>query len=219
MSSFSENHPQSKLRVAILVLAAGEGSRLGGYPKALLKKSGKSLLRLFCESLGPIEPTEVLVVTGFFGEQIQGEIGLINLTAKHPIHWVANPSPQEGQPSSVRIGLESLKTDYDVLLVALGDQPQIGMAEIQLLLEQFEQRTPGEEIILPIVHRQRGNPVLFSRKVIEQILREQKMVCRKYMDQYPDLIRRFSTNNEAFIRDVDTLEDILKLGLDQINNN
>ena len=47
MTISGESIKNPKLRLAILLLAAGEGSRLGGLPKALLKKEGESLLSRF----------------------------------------------------------------------------------------------------------------------------------------------------------------------------
>ena len=212
----SESHQSTTLRLAILILAAGEGSRLGGYPKALLKKSGDSLLRRFFESIQRLSLVETLVVTGFYSEIIEAEINSIQQSLQMPIGWVQNLNPANGQASSVRLGIESLKSDYDVLLIALCDQPNIGVTEIESLLEQFKRRSPEQEIVLPIVNGQRGNPVLFSRGVIDQILKIPGMACRPYMDQHPGLVQAFVTNNEAYVLDVDTMSDIQRLGLDSI---
>jgi len=39
------------------------------------------------------------------------------------------------------------------------------------------------------------------------------MVCRTYMDQYPELVKTYATDHDAYILDVDTQDDIQKLGL------
>ena len=202
----------SRLRLAILLLAAGEGSRLGGHPKALLKKDGKTLLRSFISCVQELAPVEVVIVTGFYAQAIEDEIAssqVLNL----PIQIVRNSNPQEGQASSVRLGLEALKSDYDVLLVALSDQPKIASVEIGALLDQYSHRKVDEEIILPQVNGQRGNPVLFSRKAIEAILSIPGMVCRPYMDQNPAFVKIYETDNTAFILDVDTEVDLQQLGI------
>ena len=214
ISSESSNSPN--LRLAILILAAGEGSRLGGYPKALLKKNGDSLLRHFVQSIQTLKPLETLIVTGFYSDQIEAEIHLIKHQLESPMSWVKNLHPELGQASSVRLGLESLKSSYDILLIALCDQPAIGAPEIESLLEQHKLRDSHQEIVLPMVNGQRGNPVLFSKTVIEKILAIPSMVCRPYMDQHPELVKTFVTGNQAFLMDVDTRNDIEKLGLDKI---
>jgi molybdenum cofactor cytidylyltransferase len=216
MTTSGESFKNPKFRLAILLLAAGEGSRLGGLPKALLKKEGESLLSRLLQSIQKFNPVETLVVTGFYADAIEVEINSIRQKTHSSIAIVKNPNPEEGQSSSVRLGLESLKSDYDVLLVALCDQPNIGVSEIEALLVQFNQVGFNKEIVLPMVNGSRGNPVLFSKKVIEEILATPGMVCRPFMDKHPELVKLFETNNQAYLLDVDTQADIQKLGLDTI---
>jgi molybdenum cofactor cytidylyltransferase/nicotine blue oxidoreductase len=66
---------------------------------------------------------------------------------------------------------------------------------------------------MPMVDGQRGNPVLFSKEAIDSILSEPDMVCRSFIDQNPSQIEIYKTEDLAFIQDVDTESDILKMGL------
>jgi len=215
MTSSSLSAPDSKLRIAVLLLAAGEGSRLGTYPKALLHRDGKTLLEHFSSAIQGFSPVECIVLTGFHGELIESEIAKLNTSLAHPLKVIRNTSPQEGQPSSVRLGLESLDADFDVLLVALSDQPEVGAKEIQELLDEYAKREGGQEIILPMVDGRRGNPVLFSYQAVSDVLDKPGMVCRAYMDAHADKVRAMPTSNEAFVMDVDTPEDIQRHKLNQ----
>ena len=212
MTSLGKTSPLSP-RLAILLLAAGEGSRLGSIPKALLKKDGESLLKRFCQVIESLTFAQFIIVTGFHAKALESELVTIQRDIHLPISLVSNPNPELGQSSSVRVGLEALKENYDVLLIALCDQPTIGKKEIAALLNQYEQRKAGLEIVMPMVGQQRGNPVLFSKKVIDRILAIPGMVCRLYMDDHPELVQVFATANQAYIQDVDTTIDILNLGL------
>ena len=203
MTSSSPSTQTSPLRLAVLLLAAGEGSRLGAYPKALLCKDGQTLLQRFSSAIQAFSPIEYLVVTGF-----HAEVTKLSASLACRIKAIQNPIPERGQPSSVRLGLESLQGNFDVLLIALSDQPEVGAKEVQELLDEYVKRESGQEIILPVVKGRRGNPVLFSRKAVMDVLASPDMVCRKYMDIHPDLVRLMATSNEAFITDVDTPEDI-----------
>jgi len=215
MTSLGKTSPLPP-RLAILFLAAGEGSRLGSTPKALLKKDGDSLLKRFCQTAQSLSFTQFIVVTGFHAQAIESELASIVGDLRLPISLVSNPHPELGQSSSVRVGLEALKENYDVLLISLCDQPNIGKKEITALLNQYEQRKSGTEIVMPMVGRQRGNPVLFSKKVIDSILAIPGMVCRPFMDDHPELVEIFSTDNLAYIQDVDTAVDIFNLGLQRL---
>ncbi|QWE15633.1 nucleotidyltransferase family protein [Polynucleobacter sp. AP-Sving-400A-A2] len=192
----------------MLLLAAGEGSRLGIHPKALLHRDGRTLLERFASAIQVFSPVECIVVTGFHAQLIESEIAKMNASLTNPMKIIRNVSPERGQPSSVRLGLESLRADFDVLLVALSDQPEVGAKEIQELLDEYAKRQGGQEIILPTVDGKRGNPVLFSYKAVSDVLAKPGMVCRSYMDAHPNKVRIMPTINQAFVMDVDTPEDI-----------
>jgi CTP:molybdopterin cytidylyltransferase MocA len=213
MTSSSPSTQASRLRLAILLLAAGEGSRLGGHPKALLHQDDVTLLERFSHAIQEYRPVEFIVVTGFHAQALESEIFRLNASLGYPIRIIQNLSPEKGQPSSVRLGLESLQSEFDVLLIALSDQPMIGSEEVQELLDGYKKRQDGEEVILPMVDGKRGNPVLFSHKAIAGVLMTPGLVCRTYMDRYPNKVREMRTSNQAFAVDVDTLEDIQKYKL------
>lgn len=198
----------SKLRLAFLLLAAGEGSRLGSYPKALLNKEGHSLMKHLLKAIQGFDLVQSIVVTGFHAGVIESELAKLNLALTYPTKVVRNLAPEKGQASSVRLGLESCEGNYDVLLIALSDQPQVGAKEVQELLDEYAQRKQGEEVILPMVNGRRGNPILFSKQAVLDVLAMPGMVCRTYMDVYPEKVRMMETSNQAFIVDVDTPEDM-----------
>jgi molybdenum cofactor cytidylyltransferase/nicotine blue oxidoreductase len=212
MTTIGKSSIKTKTQLAILLLAAGEGSRLGGFPKALLKRDGQTLLHSFCLLMQALSPIEIVIVTGFHAQDIESELASID-TSQLPIRMIRNPHPEAGQASSVRLGLEALKSDYDTLIIALCDQPNIGVLEIEALLEQFTHRDTHHEIVLPMINGHRGNPVVFSRRVIDSILVIPGMACRPYMDQYPELVLIMNTDKQAYILDADTELDIKALGL------
>ena len=91
------------------------------------------------------------------------------------------------QLTNGRLALESLDSAFDVVAMCLSDQPQIGEHELIALLNQFIDREPNQEVVMPMVAGQRGNPVLFSKKAVEEILQIPGMVCRTFMDKYPEM--------------------------------
>jgi CTP:molybdopterin cytidylyltransferase MocA len=212
MTIFGKSSKRPQLHLAVLYLAAGQGSRLGGFPKALLRRNGVTLLQSFCSSMQALAPIEIVIVTGYHAQAIEDELASID-TSQLPITMIRNPYPESGQASSVRLGLEALQSHYDVLLITLCDQPNVGVTEITLLLEQFASRETAHEIVLPMIKGQRGNPVMFSKQVIDQILKIPGMVCRPYMDQHPELVEVMNTEQQAFIMDVDTEQGIQAAGL------
>ena len=207
----NDSHP---LRLAVLLLAAGQGSRLGSHPKALLKQGGVTLLQRLLDAIQPFNPIEFIVVTGFHGDAIEKSLAQMDSSFSRSIRLLRNPNPEAGQASSVRLGIEGLRSNFDALLIALSDQPAITTTEISQLLSAFSQRSAGKEILLPMVDRQRGNPVLFSRKALQNTLAIPDLSCRAYMDAHPEQVHLWHTNNSAFVCDVDTRQDMKKYQLD-----
>lgn len=207
----NDSHP---LRLAVLLLAAGQGSRLGSHPKALLKQAGVTLLNRLLDAVQPFNPIEFIVVTGFHGDAIEQALAQMESPFSQSIRLLRNPNPDVGQASSVRLGIEALQSNFDVLLIALSDQPAITTTEIGQLLTTFSQRSAGKEIVLPMVDGQRGNPVVFSKKALQNTVAIPDLSCRAYMDAHPEQVQLWHTDNAAFICDVDTPEDMKKYQLD-----
>jgi molybdenum cofactor cytidylyltransferase len=207
----SDTYP---LRLAVLLLAAGQGSRLGSHPKALLKQSGATLLQRLLDAIQPFNPVEFIVVTGFHGEAIEQSLAQMDSPFSRSIRLLRNPTPEVGQASSVRLGIEGVHSNFDALLIALSDQPAITSAEIGQLISAFSQRSPEKEIVLPMVDGQRGNPVLFSKKALQNTVAIPDLSCRAYMDAHPEQVQLWHTNNAAFVCDVDTPDDMQKYQLD-----
>lgn len=201
------------LRLAVLLLAAGQGSRLGSRPKALLKQRGVTLLQRLLDAIQPFNPVEFIAVTGFHGDAIEDALAQMDSPLSQSIQLLRNPTPEVGQSSSVRLGIEALHSNFDVLLIALSDQPTITTAEISQLLSAFSQRSAGTEILLPMVHGQRGNPVLFSKLALHNTVAVPDLSCRAYMDAHPEQVQIWHTENDAFVCDVDTPQDVQKYQL------
>ena len=154
----------SNLRLAIVLLAAGEGSRMGSVPKALLQKDGKTLMERFCSAVKGLHPVEFIVITGFHATPIEQELNRLAKLMDLPITIVHNQNASAGQASSARLALESLGSAFDVVAMCLSDQPEISADELIALLNQFVDREPHQDVVMPIVGGQRGNPVLFSTR-------------------------------------------------------
>jgi molybdenum cofactor cytidylyltransferase len=209
-----DSNPSDPLRLAVLLLAAGQGSRLGSHPKALLKQGGITLLKGLLDAIQPFNPVEFIAVTGFHGDAIEQALAQMDSPFSRSIRLLRNSTPEAGQASSVRLGIEALHSNFDALLIALSDQPTITTAEVSQLLSAFSQRSAGTEIVLPIVHGQRGNPVLFSKKALQNTLAIPDLNCRAYMDANPEQVQLWHTDNEAFVCDIDTPQDMKKHQLD-----
>ena len=188
---------------AAVLLAAGEGSRLGGMPKSLLTLNGQSLLARQVAAMRLAGIHQIVVVTGYFHRLIETEL--------KPLHVdiVRNPQPEAGQQSSVRLGLGKLQAPFDFTFITLADQPLLNAEDFVALTAAFAQRQPATEIRYPVVNGQRGNPVAISKVVVASIVAaDSSVTCRDFIQQHPELVDPYPTDNEHFIIDIDTVDDL-----------
>ncbi len=195
---------ESALRVGGLVLAAGAGSRMGNRPKCLLQLNGMSLLERQLQALSLAGVRPVRVVLGHHAERILQDGALARWAAQQ----VRNPQPDDGHVSSLRIGLRALPPGLDAVVVALADQPLIGVQAVQALLAAFAQRPAGTQLLQPITQGLPGNPVVFSDTVKAQILAgDDQMGARQWMQAHPKAVYRWETPHSHYRLDVDNEAD------------
>ena len=196
-------------RLAILLLAAGQGSRLGNIPNALLKKEGIPLIQRYRQEVSPLNAIESISVLGFYADQIKP-------LAEQYSQVVINQQANQGHGSSVRLGLESLHTPFDLLVIALIDQPRITQTSLELLINGLDGQGNEIDALVPLCQGQRGNPIVIRRRAVLEILNLPAHTPRQWLDQHPKRVCFYETQQDAFIADVDTLDDIKREGLELI---
>lgn len=195
----------SRVRIGAVLLAAGEGRRLNGIVKAAIEMQGVPLIRRALFGLSGAGVDEVVVVLGYQAELLEP------MVQDFPVTIVRNTNYASGQMSSVQLGLESLTGTFDAVLICLADQPLLNTQDLSALIGAFKKRTSGS-VVIPRVNGQRGNPVIFDWQVRNEILSGQKNLgCRNYIAKNPELVSIFETDNDHYVVDLDTPEDIEKL--------
>lgn len=194
--------------IAVL-LAAGEGSRLGGIPKSLMRIGDQTLLERQIVALWNAGATLIVVVTGYFFSDIEAELKRVMETSAAHIQITRNAEPERGQQSSVLLGLTTLAAHHANLpvLIALADQPLMQAADYAACVHAFHTRPPQSAIVYPIVNQQRGNPVMLSHPAMRIVLAS-GMTCRDYIYSHPEHVYRFATDCDHFVFDIDAPSDL-----------
>jgi molybdenum cofactor cytidylyltransferase len=199
----------SRVVVGAVLLAAGAGARIGHRPKCLLELGGVPLIRRQLIALSGAGVDEVVVVLGHHAELIEPVVQTF------PVTLVRNPNPDEGQVSSQRIGLAALAGKLDAVIVALADQPLLNAQDITALIGAFKKRPEGAQVVFPEVNGERGNPVMFSAEVREQILAgDADFGCRQWQAAHAEAVAPFVTDNRRYRVDIDTPEDLARFEAD-----
>ena len=195
----------SRLRVGAVLLAAGEGRRMGGVIKPLIRLQGVPLINRQLIALSGAGVDEVVVVTGHARDAIEAQVQSFPVTLAH------NADYAQGRQGSVRVGLAALSGNFDAVFIVLADQPLIGSADLTELMAAFKKR-PSGNLVVPVVNGQRGNPILLDDVALARILAsDTDLACRHLIERQPELVHVHETANTRFITDLDTVLDVQQL--------
>lgn len=158
------------MMVAGIVLAAGEGSRLGG-PKALLHDvDGRSWAALAAQTLIDAGCDPVLVTVGAAGAEVTGTLCAGVQGDRVDVRAVPVPGWQEGMGASLRAALDALDLERcDAALVTLVDLPDVRSDVVSRVLRRAaETAAAGEDGLRLVLARavfagRPGHPVLIGR--------------------------------------------------------
>jgi molybdenum cofactor cytidylyltransferase len=191
-----------RLRIGAVLLAAGEGRRMGGVAKPLIRLRGVPLVTRQLVALSGAGVDEVVVVTGHARAAVEAQVRRFSVTLVH------NGAHADGQQGSVRTGLAALNGTFDAVFVVPSDQPLIAADDLTELIGAFKKR-PAGHVVVPVVDGQRGNPILLDEMALAQILAsDTNLGCRHLIERQPELVHAYQTTNTRFIIDLDTLEDV-----------
>src|SRR5207253_2817894 len=130
-----------------------------------------------------------------------------------PITLVRNPRPDDGQASSVRVGLQALSPRLDAVIVALADQPLIDAQDIVALIGAFKKRGSAA-MVVPRVRDEDGEPQPGNPVIFEAALRDEWLAgsadaaCRRWRQAHPERVHWLDTDNRRYRIDIDTPEDL-----------
>ena len=146
----------------------------------------------------------VRVVIGAYAAEVRQAL------AGLPVEIVENPDWEQGQSTSVRVGLHGLPEEVGGALFLLADQPYVSVGVVQALLQAHASNmTP---IVAPRVGDQRANPVLFDRVTFPDLLQLQGdtggravILSGRFRVQWLDWLDRW------LLEDIDTPDDFTRL--------
>ncbi len=193
-------------RIAALVLAAGRSSRMGTINKLLITIDGKPMVRHTVDAVREAGLDPVIVVTGHERERVEAAVRDAAVTFVH------NPAYAEGLSSSLKTGLGAVPNGADGVLIGLGDMPQVGAADIERLVLAFNP-VEGRAIIVPVRNGKRGNPVLWARRFIPEMLHEVAgdVGARHLIGAYPEAVVEVEMPSDGVLTDIDTPQALARL--------
>ncbi len=188
---------------AIIILAAGNSSRLG-RPKQLLAYKNKTLLQVVSDAALQTDFRPVTIVLGAYKNEIAKQI---NGTVKYVIneHW------QQGMALSISAGLTAtlkFQPGIQQVIIAVSDQAFITCEIFEQLHRQ--QQLYGKGIVASQYGDTTGTPVLFTKKYFADLLSlKGDSGARSILKNCPADVATISFEKGEM--DIDTEEDYKKL--------
>jgi molybdenum cofactor cytidylyltransferase len=185
--------------VAIAVLAAGRGSRLGGdVAKPLVELRGRPLVSWALDAATGSGLRPVVLVVGHHGNAV-ARVASEGVVVVRSRRW------RRGIARSLRAALEALEPWAQVGAVAIGlaDQPLVGADAYRRLADAYRE---GASLAVATYDGQRRNPVLLGRTMWEKARElDGDEGARVLMDEGAVEVDCTDTGSAA---DVDTLDDL-----------
>lgn len=208
-------------RVDAILLAAGEGSRMGGG-KLLRTWKGTSLIGHAVSILGMTSNISSLtIVLGYEAETVQ-QICIKELAkAKENREWnhnlsiscIINLDWKKGMSTSLQAGISHLTrhvkraTAYGAMFL-LADQPLLQAKTIDVLASAYVKSQYEDSPCLatvPLFQEKRGNPVILSDKLFPEIMRVQGDIgARNIIKKMGNMLLEVPVEDSGVAYDVDT---------------
>ena len=185
---------------AVIILAAGQSSRLG-KPKQLLRYQNKTLLQHAIDTAKLSLIEFVLVVLGSSADTILSE------TEISRVHVVKNDYWQSGMASTIGQGIQALQTidaTIDAAILMLCDQPFVTPDLLNSLIEK--QKETDKPIIASQYGDTIGTPALFHQQFFGELMQlKGDTGAKKIIIQNSDLLATVSFQKGSI--DIDTIDD------------
>jgi molybdenum cofactor cytidylyltransferase len=188
--------------VAAILLAAGESRRMGSF-KQLLTFGGKTFVECCVDNLLASNAGEVVVVTGHRDADVRAAL------VTRPVRFAHNPDYRAGMTSSIKLGVSAISDQAEACLIALSDQPQIGIKVINRLIEVYLTERPL--IVLPTYRGRSGHPIVLDLKLRAEILEiDASQGLRQVVNAHPGKTLAVEVPSQTVLFDFDTPEDYLR---------
>jgi molybdenum cofactor cytidylyltransferase len=193
--------PRRARKIAALVLAAGRSRRMAPLNKLLVTDdAGLPMVVRVVENVLASRARPVIVVTGHERERVEAAV------AGRPVQVTQAEDYAEGLSASLKAGLAALPPDIEGFLVCLGDMPLVTGAMIDRLLAHFDPEE-GRAIVMPTFRGKQGNPMLWSREFLPEMLAITGDVgARHLVGKHADRVAEVEMADDAVLRDFDTTE-------------
>ena len=190
------------MKIAGLILAAGQSSRMGHDNKLMMPFRGKLMLSHVLDAAQSSNLFHVGVVVGYQSKTIN------KLILNQNFQYIKNKNWESGMASSIVAGIDHL-SQFNGYLILLGDMPLITPDLINKIIDYGA----DDKIVVPIKNGKQGNPVFFGSDFREELMALSGDVgAKKVIKENQSSVVEIEIQSNAIFKDFDT-RDSLKAGV------
>lgn len=138
---------------------------MGSANKLLLKYNNHTIIEEVFEQLSNSKVDEILIVTGFERERIEG---LLNGCLTDRMKFIYNGNYHLGRAESIKCAVRHIKGKADVVLFMVADKPRVSTTLINRAIDRYRRDRPA--ILYVQTPTGRGHPIIFSKELFDDLL-------------------------------------------------
>jgi molybdenum cofactor cytidylyltransferase len=148
---------------------------------------------------------EIFVVVG--GAQGEVEEAVQNAQVEKPVKTLLNPHFADAEMTySAKVGLKALGERFEAAMIVLGDQPQIEVKVVNLILSTY--LATQANLVVPSYRMRRGHPWLVVRALWPMVLSlNPSQTLRDFLHDQANQIRYVTVKTPSILQDIDTPTD------------
>lgn len=157
------------------------------------------MVRHVLETVLSSKVSTTCVVTGHEGTLVEAAVNDLPVVLSH------NPNYAQGLATSLTQAV-SLLSDYEAVVVCLGDMPHIDTSIVNQMIGAFVDN-PDKAFFVPSYRGRWGNPVLIGKALFDEVLQLQgDQGARRLAVKFPDCVCEVQTDCRGILVDYDTWE-------------
>jgi len=173
--------------------------------KQLLPLGEKTFVEHCVDQLLASRIDEVIVVTGHREAEVRRAVGNRSVKFAHNAHY------HSGMTSSIQCGIRASDESANAFVVALVDQPRIGIETLNRLIDAYEDPS-HPMIVIPAYEGRNGHPIILDAKLKDEILNlKPSESLRRIVSTHEKRAMRVNALSPEVVEDCDLPEDYERL--------
>lgn len=183
-----------------IIMASGFSKRMG-KDKLLLNINGETLLERVIKAVKGSNIDEIIMTYRNHDVKTIGD--------KYNLNVIYNSNAEEGQSSSIKVGINAAKPYTDGYMFFVADQPFLTSDIINKIIDIFNRN--NSMIVMPLYKDKKGNPVVFPSYLKEELLMLNGDVGgREVIMGNLDRVKYIKIDNFSAGQDIDTWDEYMK---------